>query len=627
MKAFARAYAAIDGTMRTNEKVQAMVDYFRVAEPADAAWAVYFLSGGRPKRLIPVRRLATWAMEEANVPEWLFAECYDAVGDLAETMSLLLPDASSTVDVPLHRWISERLLPLATQSEAEQRAIVVQSWRELGGTERFIWNKLITGGFRVGVSQQLVVRALSQVTGVDEGVNAHRLSGTWVPRAESFVALSAAETKDADVSRPYPFFLAYGLEDDVEALGSPEDWQAEWKWDGIRAQVIRRDGRTFIWTRGEELVTDRYPEIAAAADFLSEGTVLDGEIMPWKDGRPLPFAQLQRRIGRKSLGGSILSEVPVVLIAYDMLEHEGRDVRAEPLARRRQLLEETISAARSTVFVPSPRVAFASWDEARAMYARSREELAEGLMLKRHDSAYGVGRRKGGWWKWKVQPFTVDAVMIYAQAGHGRRASLHTDYTFAVWADGALVPFAKAYSGLTDAEIRELDRWIRANTVEKFGPVRHVKPVHVFELGFEGIQPSPRHKSGVAVRFPRILRWRTDKRPEDADTLATLRGLMSEPAVNPSGAPKARVVVPSGAADRPRSRGIAAGPKEGSHPEPSGEGSSSSRPRALHRDERDSFRRVRSSGHASTAAPDGASARNDNALGQDAEDPSADASG
>ena len=528
MRRFAQLFAAIDETMRTNEKVDAMVEYFRAAEPADAAWAVWFLSGGRPKRLIPVRRLATWAMEEVDIPEWLFAECYDAVGDLAETMSLLLPDAPSTTDVPLHRWIADRLLPLASKTEEEQRESILESWRELGGTERFIWNKLITGGFRVGVSQQLVVRALSRATGVDEGVIAHRLSGTWLPRAESFTALLAEETSDADVSRPYPFFLAYALESDVEALGDPTAWQAEWKWDGIRAQVIRRNGQTFIWSRGEELVTDRYPELAAAADFLPDGTVLDGEIMPWKDGKPLPFAQLQRRIGRKSLGGSILTDVPVVLIAYDLLEAGGRDVRGESLGRRREMLLATIGAARSAAFVPSPVVTFGSWPEAHAAYAEARERCAEGLMLKRTDSVYGVGRRKGGWWKWKVQPYTVDAVMIYAQAGHGRRSSLHTDYTFAVWDDGVLVPFAKAYSGLTDAEIRELDRWIRANTVEKYGPVRHVKPVHVFELGFEGIQPSPRHKSGVAVRFPRILRWRTDKRPEDADSLATLRTLLAE---------------------------------------------------------------------------------------------------
>jgi DNA ligase-1 len=526
VKRFGRLYAAIDETMRTNEKVDAMVEYFRSADPADAAWAVWFLSGGRPKQLIPVRRLASWAMAEAQVPDWLFAECYDAVGDLAVAMSLLLHDSEGATDLPLHRWITERLLPLASKSEEEQRASVVESWRELGGVERFIWNKLITGGFRVGVSQQLVVRALARATGVDEGVIAHRLSGTWLPRAESFTALGASETADADVSRPYPFFLAYPLEDDLEELGDPTGWQAEWKWDGIRAQVIRRDGQTFIWSRGEELVTDRFPEIAAAADFLPDGTVLDGEIMPWKDGRPLAFAQLQRRIGRKSLGGTILSEVPVVLIAYDLLEAGGRDRRGEPLSARRATMEEVHEAARSTAFVPSPVVPLASWDEARAAYAAARERCAEGLMLKRKGSAYGVGRRKGGWWKWKVEPFTVDAVMIYAQAGHGRRASLHTDYTFAVWDDGVLVPFAKAYSGLTDAEIRELDRWIRANTVEKYGPVRHVKPEHVFELGFEGIQPSPRHKSGVAMRFPRILRWRTDKPPEEADTLATLRAFL-----------------------------------------------------------------------------------------------------
>jgi len=529
VRKFARLFTAIDETMRTNEKVDAMVEYFASADPRDAAWAVYFLSGGRPKRLIPVRRLAQWSMDEAGIPDWLFEECYDAVGDLAEAMSLLLPDATQTSDIPLHELIERRVLPLAKQSEEQQRAVITQTWRELAGAERFLWNKLITGGFRVGVSQQLVVRALSKASGVDEGTIAHRLSGHWEPRGESFSALVAKETSDADISKPYPFFLAYALENELDDLGDPTEWQAEWKWDGIRSQVIRRDGKTFIWTRGEELVTDRYPEIVGAAEFLPDGTVLDGEVMPWREGKPLAFAQLQRRIGRKVLGAKILSEVPVVLVVYDLLEVDGRDVRTEPLAWRRAKAEEIITNARSTVFVPSPIVSLTSWSDAHAAYARAREMCAEGLMLKRRDAAYGVGRRKGGWWKWKVQPFAVDAVMIYAQPGHGRRASLHTDYTFAVWNEGALVPFAKAYSGLTDVEIRELDGWIRKNTVEKFGPVRHVKPEHVFELGFEGIQPSPRHKSGVAVRFPRILRWRTDKKPEDADTLETLKALMSSP--------------------------------------------------------------------------------------------------
>ena len=529
MRKFARLFTAIDETMRTNEKVDAMVGYFASADPRDAAWAVYFLSGGRPKRLIPVRRLAQWSMEEAEIPDWLFEECYDAVGDLAESMSLLLPDARETANIPLHELVESRVLPLAKQSEEQQRAVIVRTWRELAGAERFLWNKLITGGFRVGVSQQLVVRALAKASGVDEGTIAHRLSGHWEPRGESFSALVATETGDADISKPYPFFLAYALESEVEQLGDTAEWQAEWKWDGIRAQVIRRDGKTFIWTRGEELVTDRYPEIVGAAEFLPDGTVLDGELMPWRDGQPLAFAQLQRRIGRKVLGAKILSEVPVVVVVYDLLEAEGRDVRSESLAWRRARAEEIIGNARSTVFVPSPIVSLATWADAHAAYGRARAMCAEGLMLKRRDAAYGVGRRKGGWWKWKVQPFAIDAVMIYAQPGHGRRASLHTDYTFAVWNEGSLVPFAKAYSGLTDVEIRELDSWIRKNTVEKFGPVRHVKPEHVFELGFEGIQPSPRHKSGVAVRFPRILRWRTDKKPEDADTLETLKALMSSP--------------------------------------------------------------------------------------------------
>ena len=526
MRRFARLFAELDETTRTNEKVEAMVRYFAEAEASDAAWAVHFLSGGRPKRLIPVRRLASWAIEESRIPEWLFEESYHAVGDLAETISLLLPEATVVVEHPLHVLI-ERLFALTGKDEATQRRLIVQSWRELAGVERFLWNKLITGGFRVGVSQQLVVRALAQVSGLAEGVVAHRLSGSWQPRASSWTALLATETADADISRPYPFYLAYALEEELESLGEAAAWQVEWKWDGIRAQLIRREGQTFLWSRGEELVTDRFPEIAEAAAFLPDGTVLDGEIMPWKDDRPLPFALLQRRIGRKTLGARILADVPVSLVVYDLLELGGEDVRARPLDWRRRALARLLGETRAEArLILSPAVEMSTWSEARTARERAREMCAEGLMLKRRDAPYGVGRRRGGWWKWKVSPYAVDAVMIYAQAGHGRRASLNTDYTFAVWDSGSLVPFAKAYSGLTDIEIRELDAWIRRNTVEKFGPVRSVRPEQVFELAFEGIQPSTRHKSGVAVRFPRIARWRRDKRPEDADTIEILRGLI-----------------------------------------------------------------------------------------------------
>ena len=528
MKRFALLFSEIDATTRTNEKVDAMARYFREADPRDAAWAVHVLSGERPKRLVPARRLASWAMEVAGIPDWLFEEGYHAVGDLAETISLVLPPPLRETDLPLHQWIEDRLLPLAGLSESEQRAAVVAAWEELSGVERFLWNKLITGGFRVGVSRLLVIRALAKMSGIDDATLTHRLTGHWHPEGAAFSALIAPDTADADVSRPYPFFLAYALESELESLGDARDWQVEWKWDGIRAQLLHRRGQRFLWSRGEESVADRFPELAEAAALLPPGTALDGEILPWIDERPLPFAELQRRIGRTKLTPKILREVPVVLLAYDLLELDARDMRADPLQERRRALESVMRFSADVPLRISPIIQADSWNVVRGAHGRSRDMLAEGLMLKRRDSAYGVGRRKGGWWKWKVAPHTVDAVMIYAQAGHGRRASLHTDYTFAVWNEGQLVPFAKAYSGLTDVEIRALDNWIRKNTTEKFGPVRSVKPEQVFELAFEGIQRSPRHKSGIAVRFPRILRWRTDKPAAEADSLDTLHALLEK---------------------------------------------------------------------------------------------------
>ena len=531
MKRFARLFSEIDSTTRTSEKVDAMARYFSEANAADAAWAVYFLSGGRPKRLIPVRRLAEWAMEESRVSGWLFEESYHAVGDLAETITLLLPASTQSSEDALNVWVEQRLLPIAGAPEEEQKAMVLAAWRSLGGVERFVWNKLITGGFRVGVSQSLLLRALSYSSGVTEAVISHRIAGDWRPSAESFAQLVSEGTEAPALSSPYPFFLAYPLESELEDLGPVESWQAEWKWDGIRAQLIRRDGQTYLWSRGDELMTERFPEIVSASEWLPDGTVLDGEILPWKDGRPLPFAQLQRRIGRKNLCARIRAEVPVVILAYDLLEHEGRDLRDQPLSDRRARLTEIVGDANpeSRILI-SPVVTASTWDDVKDARTRARSLGSEGLMLKRSDSPYGIGRRKGGWWKWKLEPYTVDAVMVYAQPGHGRRALLHTDYTFAVRDGDSLVPFAKAYSGLTDVEIRELDAWIRRNTVEKFGPVRSVKPEQVFELGFEGIQSSPRHKSGIAVRFPRILRWRKDKRAEDADTLNTLQSILASTA-------------------------------------------------------------------------------------------------
>ncbi|HEV7365883.1 MAG TPA: ATP-dependent DNA ligase [Gemmatimonadales bacterium] len=527
MKRFARLFAAIDETTATSEKVAALVEYFRSAPPADAVWAVHFLSGRRPKRLVGSRKLAAWAADEADIPEWLFEESYHAVGDLAETITLVLPDDAASSELSLAHWVEERLLCLRGEDDDVQREVLVGAWRELDRKERFVWNKLITGSFRVGASQRLVIRALAEVSGVEEGVIAHRLMGAWDPTPEFFTRLIARDTRDADVSRPYPFFLAHPLEAEPASLGELQDWIAEWKWDGIRAQLIRRAGRTFLWSRGEELLAGRFPEVEETGALLPEGTVIDGELLPWVDGSPLPFAQLQRRIGRKNLGRKILDEVPAVLVAYDLLEVGGTDIRSRPLSERRTRLAalvESVPAAGRLIL--SPAVSVSNWEALTEARRGARETGAEGIMLKRLSSEYGVGRRRGDWWKWKVDPLTVDAVLIYAQPGSGKRAGLFTDYTFGIWEGNHLVPFAKAYTGLTDEEIRKVDAFVRRNTLEKFGPVRTVKPELVFELHFEGIQRSSRHKSGIAVRFPRMARWRTDKKAEEADTIETVRELL-----------------------------------------------------------------------------------------------------
>ncbi len=532
MKAFADLYTALDETTKTNEKVEAIARYLRAAPPDDAAWALFFLSGRRLKQLVSAPKLRAWAVQAAGLPDWLFDESYDAVGDSAETIALLLPPSGAFSDRSLRYWIEERLMPLKALSEDEQRASMLNAWAELDGQQRFVWNKLITGGFRVGVSQLLLIRGLAAVSGVHAEVIAHRLMGTWQPTPDFYAALLATETSDADLSRPYPFFLAFPIEESPAPLGEIAEWQAEWKWDGIRAQIIHRAGNVAIWSRGEELITERFPELADLGAHLSNGTVIDGEVLPWKDGAVMPFAQLQRRIGRKTLGKKILSDVPVIFMAYDLLEQDGVDVREQPLSGRRGQLETLVQAVNREQLLLSPTVEADSWEILAEARERGRDQNVEGLMIKRRSSPYRVGRVRGDWWKWKVNPFTIDAVLIYAQRGTGKRASLYTDYTFGVWDNGQLVPFAKAYSGLNDAEIRQVDNFVRRNTVEKFGPVRTVKPELVFELAFEGIQRSTRHKSGIAVRFPRILRWRTDKPIQEADSLETIRALL--PNENPA---------------------------------------------------------------------------------------------
>jgi DNA ligase-1 len=528
VKEFADLFTALDQSTRTSVKVDALAAYFETASEADKLWTIAILSGRRPKRTVTTTLLRAWAAEKAGIPLWLFEEAYPVVGDLAETIALVLPEPSGRDERALSDWIP-LIRGLAAMEEPARKTAIFAAWDGLGQTERLVFNKLITGGFRVGVSQKFMNRALSKATGVPEAELAHRLMGSWTPDSVTFEGLVLTHDPEADLSKPYPFYLAYGLEDGPEALGVSEDWQAEWKWDGIRGQLILRGGQHFVWSRGEELMTDRFPELTVLRDFLPDGTALDGELLAW-DGpadAPLPFNALQKRIGRKTVPKKLLAEAPVILLAYDLLEVGGVDYRQKPLAERRAALEALAeSVPENAPLRVAPAILFTDWDALAAVRDGSREARAEGLMIKRLASPYLAGRKKGDWWKWKVDPLSLDAVMIYAQAGHGRRATLFTDYTFAVWHKGALVPVTKAYSGLTDAEFKEITAWVKKNTVERFGPVRSVPGELVFEIAFEGIAESPRHKSGIALRFPRMVRWRRDKPASEADTLEGVRALL-----------------------------------------------------------------------------------------------------
>lgn len=525
MKRFAALFAALDGTTKTLVKLEALAGYFRDAPEADRVQTIALLSGRRPKRAATATELRTWAAEAAGLPLWLFEESYAVVGDLAETIALVLPVAEAQGDESLSATVAA-LARLAGQPAEARRAAVLAFWAGQAPEARFLFNKLITGGFRMGVSQGLMTKALAAATGVDAATLAHRLMGDWRPESTSFTSLIAGG--DGPGARPYPFALAAPLEGGPTPLGAPADWLAEWKWDGIRGQMIARPGHFALWSRGEELITDRFPEFAPLADFLPPGTVIDGEILAFRDGRPLPFAALQTRIGRKTVSRRQLAEAPAHLLAYDLLEAEGEDIRDQPLLARRARLEAALAALPPGLPIsPSPLLRFDDWPGLAARRDLARAEMAEGLMLKRAASPYFTGRRRGDWWKWKLDPFSVDAVMIYAQAGHGRRANLYTDFTFALRDGTDLVPFAKAYSGLTDAEFAEITAWVRGHTLERFGPVRRVLPELVFEIGFEGIQASPRHKSGIALRFPRMLRWRRDKGVAGIDTLDSLRALLA----------------------------------------------------------------------------------------------------
>lgn len=526
MRLFAGLYRELDGSSRTGDKVAALTRYFRVAPPADAAWAIHFLSGRRPRLGVRRTDLRDWAARAAGIPDWLYDECATAVGDTAETVNLVVPPGDGGLGHGLAWWVEEKLMPLAGATLSDQRAIMLEAWQRLPARERFVWNKLVTGAFRVGVSRGLLVRGVAEAMGVPQSLVEERLMGDWRP-TPGLLADLKAENSTSAAANPKPFFLASPLEGPPASLGPRSDWQVEWKWDGIRCQVVRRGGRAHVWTRGEELATDRFPEVAGLLDRLPEGTIIDGEIVASRDGGILPFHDLQRRIGRVSVPGKLLREVPVALIAYDILEHAGADIRDQGLRGRRALLDSLAGPLRGGHLMVSP-VLDGDWDEIAVMRARAAENRAEGVMLKRLESPYRSGRVRGDWWKWKVDPRVVDAVLVMSRRGSGRRAGLFTDHTFAVWKGDELVPVASAYSGLDDKEMKELDGIIRASGLEEFGPVRTVRPEHVFELAFEGIGRSPRHRSGVALRFPRISRWRRDKPPSEADRLETLEAMIAQ---------------------------------------------------------------------------------------------------
>jgi DNA ligase-1 len=537
MKNFASLIKTLDSTTKTTIKVNALADYFSKASDTDKVWTIAILSHRRPPRPVNTTLLRTWASELSNIPMWLFEESYHIVGDLAETIALVIPSSSEETDKSLTEFLDEMIL-LKKKSEEDKKEYLFQNWKSLDYYERFVFTKLITGGFRIGVSQKLMTKALSKATEINEDILAYKLMGNWDPSTISFQKLILEENESDYLSKPYPFYLAYAIDNEVEDLGDVNDWSAEHKWDGIRSQSIFRNDEVFIWSRGEELVTDKYPEFESLVGIIPNGTVIDAEILPFSEGHIGTFNDLQSRIGRKTVTKTLLKKVPVILKAYDLLEWKGKDIRQLPFIERRKFLESLLNdISKNDEKLPlqlSETINFNTWGEVAKERKRSREMRSEGLMLKRKNSPYQVGRKKGDWWKWKVDPLTIDAVLTYAMRGHGRRSNLFTDYTFALWnendeKDKELVTFAKAYSGLTDAEFRKIDAWIKKNTLERFGPVRSVTPEHVFEIAFEGIALSKRHKSGIATRFPRILRWRKDKKIEEANTLEDLKSLIPNP--------------------------------------------------------------------------------------------------
>ena len=527
MRRFASLIEQLDRTNKTNHKVELLKNYFMKAPKKDALWAIALLSHRRPSRPVTTTLMRQWAAELTELPTWLFEESYHIVGDLAETISLLVQQETEGDNPTLSQCIEE-IIEFKTKEEAEKKSYIIDRWKRFNNFERFVFNKILTGGFRIGVSQKLMTRALSKAVEINENILAHRLMGQWSPETTTFEELVLKPKPEDQISQPYPFFLAYALENGFQEKEKVSDWHIEHKWDGMRAQLIIRKRKIFLWSRGEELITDKFPELHCLTRYLPDGTVLDGELLPYKEGEIGNFNALQRRIGRKTVSEKLQNEVPIIIMLYDLLEWKGKDIRMKTLAERQKLLAALYKKIKreGVPLLLSEVMYFSTWKKVAQEREQSKNKQSEGLMLKKKNSPYQVGRKKGAWWKWKSDPKTIDAVLTYAMRGHGRRTNLYTDYTFALWQDKELITFAKAYSGLTDAEIKKVDQFVKKNTTDRFGPVRQVKPELVFEIAFEGIASSKRHKSGVAVRFPRILRWRHDKKITDANSLEDIKKML-----------------------------------------------------------------------------------------------------
>jgi DNA ligase-1 len=523
MERFVKLLQELDQTTSTLKKVESLKNYFECSDPEDACWGLYLISGNKIPTKVNRTFLHESFVEFIDMPMWLFKESGYHVGDSSETMALLRGPIESPKTPPrLGEFIENELLTLKKLPPEEIKAKLHLWWRSYDEAVLFLIHKCFSGNLRMGVSKNLLIQAMAQVAKIDKETMSFRLMGDYQPTPQFYNNLLVQDITIEQKSKPYPYFLSSPIEDPEEIFKNWEEWCVEWKWDGIRAQVIKRDGDVFLWSRGEELINESFPEVLQQAMLLPDGTVIDGELLPFKEGKVLSFNELQTRLNRKKLTKKDLETTPISIMAYDLLEWESVDLRDRPLSERREILESL------NVFPISQLVKVSSIDEAKHLRTESRDRGVEGFMLKRWTSTYQTGRRRGDWWKWKIDPLTIDCVLLYAQSGTGRRSNLYTDYTLAVWKDKELIPVTKAYSGLTDEELSSMDNWIKRNTIEKFGPVRSVKPQHVFEIAFEGIQESNRHKAGVALRFPRILRWRKDKKPEEADTLDNVKKLLHE---------------------------------------------------------------------------------------------------